>query len=81
MKVIVCQQDGLECDLDIIVKKCRHIKDWEGRCSFRREKKASKEQASVKRSESKAKSKPPELYPELVTKCPRCGFVIVEEKA
>ena len=78
MKSVVCQQDGLECDLDITAKKCRHIKDWEGRCSFRVEKQMPKGTVAPKNSEKQSKSDPPELYPDSVTKCPRCGFLIVK---
>ena len=80
MKSVICQQDGLECDLDTIAKKCRHIKDWEGRCSFRVEKEMPKGTATKKPENSK-KSEPPELYPDLVTKCPRCGFKIIGGKS
>lgn len=70
----------MECDLDNIAKKCRHIKDWNGRCSFRVEKQMPKGVAIPKNSEKQSKPEPPELYPDLVIKCPRCGFVITGER-
>ena len=93
MKSVVCYQDGLECDLDTVTKTCRHLPlklnetthlrepTWNGRCSFRVEKEVPKGIASIKSSEFKSKSEPPELYPDLVTKCPRCGFLIVKGEA
>jgi hypothetical protein len=44
MKLIICQRDGKDCDLDKKRKACRHIDGtWAGKCIDRREIEKKKE--------------------------------------
>lgn len=62
MKVVVCKRDGFMCNLDPQQRKCRHIKEWQGRCSERIERTA-RDIEPFKTDEDRKKKATPELFP------------------